>query len=463
MLSENKMAAFNIASTAIVASINFLTIPIFTRMLDTSGYGLVNIYVAWVQICTMIVGLQSQGSIGSAKANLADDEQSSYQLSVLVMSVFPFAGVMLGCCVFAAPLSNWLAMPAPLVICMPLQSFGAFLVSFFSMRFIFEKEAQKNLMISVGLCIASTALSIFLIVFAFPSADAFFGRVLGLMIPNLFIGLLLLAILIVRRGKSSIKVKYWRFCLVLSLPLVLHGLSQVLLSQTGKIAIQQMWDDSLAGIYSIAVVVVGLMSAIYNALNNAFVPFMYDDLAGKTTELVKRSHFTNYLTLFTEGSCAFVLLSPEILKVMSPESYWAAIDVLPLLVIGQYCVFLYSFPVNYEFYKMRTASVAVGTVLAAFLCVLLSFSLTSHLGMHGAAIATMIAYLALFLFHFCIARYRLGDRNYPARSLFGGLALVVVVAIGCYSLMDYVFARWAIGVCLLVAALFRIWRNKTIF
>jgi O-antigen/teichoic acid export membrane protein len=461
-LSENKMALFNILSTVIVAGINFITIPIFTRVLDTSGYGIISIYTAWVQICTIFIGLKADGSIGSAKANLKQDEQDSYHFSILVLSLVPFAVIMLLTVIFLDPLSQLLSMDSILVLLMVLQSFGAFVVSLFNMRFIFEKEAQKNFLVSVSLCLLTTFLSLFLIQFVFTGTDGYLGRAYGLMVPNLLLGIGLFVSLAFSK-KVHLDTKYWKFCLLLSVPLIFHGLSQLVLSQTGKIAIQQYYDNSLAGIYSIAVTIVSLLNSIYTALNNAFVPFMYDDLAGKTSEEIKQRHFRNYFLLFTLGTCAFAMMAPEVLRIMSTEAYWSATEILPYLTIGQYCVFIYSFPVNYEFYKMKTRSVAVGTILAAALNIVLAIALVPSYGMYGAAIATMISYLALFVFHFTIARYMLGDHNYSARYYVAGLAAVVAFSFLYYPLEGLVIVRWALGIVILAALGVRTLKTRTIF
>ena len=455
-VGENRMALYNIASTVLVAGINFITIPIFTRMLDTDGFGIVNVYAAWVQICTIFVGLKADGSIGSAHANLHEDEQDSYQLSCLLMGLLSFAVIMALCVAFIGPLSDLLSMDGLLVVSMVLQSFGAFVVALFSMRFIFRREPQKNFALSVGVAVATTLVSVALILSGVFGRDAYLGRVVGLSLPNLLLGIgLFLSFL--RKGVIP-KASYWKFCLALTLPLIFHGLSQLLLAQTGKIAIQQTQGNSAAGIYSIAVTVVSLMNAIYTALNNAFVPFMYDDLAGKSAPGKKKSHFRNYFSMFTLGTCAFALL-----KVLSTEAYWEATRFLPPLVLGQYCVFLYSFPVNYEFYRMQTRSIAVGTMGAALLNVALCAVLVPAFGMDGAACATAVAYLSLFAFHFAIARFLLGDRNYPARCFAGGLGAVALACTACYPAAGMPLLRWTVGIACLAAALVRIIKTRSIF
>lgn len=460
-VGENKMALYNIASTVLVAGINFITIPIFTRMLDTDGFGIVNVYTAWVQICTIFVGLKADGSIGSAHANLAKDEQDSYQLSCLLMGLLSFVVIMALCIIFIDPLSALLSMDGMLIIAMVLQSFGAFVIALFSMRFIFRKEPQKNFMLSVGVALATTLVSVVLILSGVFGGAAYLGRVIGLSLPNLVIGVGLFLVFL-RKGAEP-KASYWKFCLALTLPLIFHGLSQLLLAQTGKIAIQQAQGNSAAGVYSIAVTVVSLMNAIYTALNNAFVPFMYDDLAGKSAPGKKESHFRNYFGMFTLGSCAFALLSPEILKILSTEAYWGATRLLPPLVLGQYCVFLYSFPVNYEFYRMQTRSIAVGTVGAALLNVAMCLAFVPPYGMEGAACATAVAYLFLFAFHFFIARYLLGDRNYPARFFAIGLAVVAFACFACFPFAAMPLVRWIAGIACLVVALARMAKTRSIF
>ena len=461
-LTENRMALFNILSTVIIAGVNFFTIPIFTRMLDTDGYGIVNVYTAWVSIFVVFIGLKADGSIGSAKANLAEDEQDSYHLSILALSTVAFAIVLGFVLLLLDPLSRLLSLEPILVVCMVVQSFGTFVINLFSMRFIFSKQAQLNFAISVGVCLVTTIMSVALIFLVFTGDDAYMGRALGLCIPNAVVGVAL-GLGLAFRQRGGIRLKYWRFCLVLTLPLIFHGLSQLVLGQTGKIVIQQTSGDSLAGIYSIAVVIVGLLGSIYSALNNAFVPFMYDDLAGKTDGKIKQSHFRNYFTSFTLGTVAFVLIAPEILKLMSTDAYWSAIPLLPLLTIGQYCVFLYSFPVNFEFYSMKTRSIAIGTVLAAILNIVLTVALVPAFGMMGAAFSTMVAYLALFVFHFCIARFLLGDRNYPAWYYAGGLVFVLAASFACYPLSDLAVVRWALALVALFLVALRVYKTRSIF
>lgn len=104
--SENKTVFYNIVSTIVITGINFFTIPLFTRLLDTSGYGIVNVYASWVQITSILVGFKADGSIGSAKANLDEDEQDAYHVSILVLALVSFLAISLASVIFMGQVSR---------------------------------------------------------------------------------------------------------------------------------------------------------------------------------------------------------------------------------------------------------------------------------------------------------------------------------------------------------------------
>jgi O-antigen/teichoic acid export membrane protein len=461
--SESVLASYNILATVITAGIAFFTIPVFTRLLDTSSYGTYSLYNTWVQIFAIFVGLRAEGSVGPAQANLPEDEQDAYQFSVLLMSCVSFTAFLLLAILFGGAISEPLGITPELLVCVVVQSYGVFLVNFFNMRYIFKKQARRNFVISVLVAVSTTSLSIVLILLTPPSIDPYWGRVIGYMLPYVAIGVSLFVTFARKQRASEFSTAYWRFCLPLTIPLIFHGLSLLILAQSDQVIIKQFYDASAVGIYSLAVTISNLLNSIYRALNNAYVPFLYEDFAGKSAPGVKERHFDNYMRIFTTGTCAFLMLAPEVLKIMSDPSYWPAISVLPMLIVGQYCVFLYSFPVNYEFYRRQTRTVAFGTVCAAILNIVLNYAFIPSMSYYGAALATMVSYVGLFAFHYCSARFMLGDHNFPLRKYLLGAACVGAAVAIYYPLRDLVVARWAIGLALVVLMFGGIIRRRTIF
>jgi O-antigen/teichoic acid export membrane protein len=70
-------------------AIAFLTIPIFTRLLTTSEYGIVSTYLSYVTICSVIVSLSLGTSLRAAYVDYKTDIDA-YLSSVMFLSFLNF-------------------------------------------------------------------------------------------------------------------------------------------------------------------------------------------------------------------------------------------------------------------------------------------------------------------------------------------------------------------------------------
>lgn len=459
--SANSVALLNLLSTLIVSIINFLTIPLFTRLLGTEGYGIVSVYTTWAQVLMVVVGVQAVGTLASAQSSLPDHEQDAYQASVLQIAGVTTIALALVAVAWLPELSELLKLGEPVVLLVIVQSVGMYVANFFTMRFTLRREAQKSLVLSVSLAVLSVAASLMLVVMVYTGDNAYFGRILGMAVPYAVVGSLLYLRLTAANLKK-LSLKYWTFGLPLCLPLVFHGLSQIVLAHTDKIMLQRFSTQSAVGVYTIAFTVSHLLLVLWTALNNTWVPFYYEDLRGEAHEVLI-SRFRNYMILFTSITAAFMLVAPEIVKVVSPPEFWGAIPVLPPLIMGGYFMFLYSFPVNYEFYVRKTLPIAIGTSCAAIANIALNWVLTPRYGMLGTALATMTSYAALFVFHHVIVTVRYRYRQFPLGAYGGGIAAALLSAAAMYAWADLTVIRWTIGIGIVCAVATRMVRNRTVF
>ena len=71
-------------------AIAFITVPIFTRILTTEEYGIVNTYAAWVNLMAVVVGISLGNSIRNAFLEMGDE------LGKYISSIFTLATVNFG-------------------------------------------------------------------------------------------------------------------------------------------------------------------------------------------------------------------------------------------------------------------------------------------------------------------------------------------------------------------------------
>lgn len=460
----NSQVIFNLLSMVIVDGIAYVMISFFTRVLGPDGYGLVTLYTTWVQILTILTGIQVSGTISTAGVHFPQADKEKYLSSVFGLSSLSFAAVSALVLIFIKPISAFTGFSWPIIVMMLLQGYGMFTVATLNSKFIYSKEAQKNCLISVIVCLSTNILSVVLVLF-WPDAEYMYvGRMLGFAFPYALIGGLIL-LFAFRKGKTFYSKIYWKYCLTLCLPLIFHSLSQIILAQSDRVMIQKLMEDNAAvGIYGFIGTLVHILNVLYTALNNSYVPFFYEGLQNRDERYLKKSS-ANYRNLFTLLVLGFLLVSKEFVMLMSSKEYWSGLNVIPILVIGSLFVFLYSFPVNYEFYLKNSKSVAIGTCCSAVVNIVLNWFLIRSWGMIGAAVATAAAYIFLFVFHHIIAKIIDKEGQYRF-SLWFYLKSVIPVLAGCvlfYLLFDLWPVRWLLAVADGLYILYSVYKRKSIF
>lgn len=461
--NENALAFFNILGPVILNGINFFTVPIFTRMLGTENYGIVSIYTTWVQVFTIVMGIQTYGTISVARANFKENELKAYYSSTLFLSCLSSLSVAALVLIFINPVAVFMGTDRYIVVLMLLQSFGAYAINFATLKYTYSKQASKNFALSVTVSLLSVIISLILINFIPEFSDRYIGRIVGYAIPNIVIGVAF-SVLILTQGRTFFSKRYWKFCLPLCLPLIFHNLSQIVLSQSDRVMLQKILaDNSAVGIYSFIFTFSHILNIIWNALNNTWIPFYYDYVKEGDTETIERKS-KNYIFLYTILTVGFILLSPEVIKIFASEEFWRGTYLVPVMAFSCYMMFLYSFPVNFEFYHKKTSIIAVGTCGAAALNIALNLLLIPVWGITGAAVATTAAYTALFIFHQIIARYIVKNNyNYRFLQFLPGIVLVILGSAVFYLAMDFWYIRWALGAVLGVYLVVRVYRNRSIF
>lgn len=458
----NTMAFFNILGPVLLNGINFFTIPIFTRMLGTDNYGIYTIYATWVNVLTIFISLQVQGTLGVANIQLALEEKEKYCSSILTISMLSFVVCFAIVIIWMPQFSLFFGLAPSIVILMMFHALGMAFINFATTKFTYDKQAHKTFLVSVVVAISGIAMSLLFLYHIHDTKKLYLGRTYGSAIPYIILGVLL-GVLFFSKGRTGYNKKYWSFCLPLCLPLVFHGLSHLILGQADRVMLQKMSTDSMVGIYGFTATFANIMNIIYNAFNTTWVPFYYDDMKSGDIGNIK-SRTKNYIFVFTIISIGFVLLAPEVVKIFASREFWDGIILVPILVLGNFMMFLYSFPVNFEFYHRKTTLIAFGTGGAAIANCLLNYLLIPDFGMLGAAVATLLSYTILWFFHHLVAKYIIKEEY--AYKIQEFIPALIGMMLGCGAgiwLREFIFLRWGIAVLLGVILVIRVWKQKSIF
>lgn len=460
--SINQNAIANIVGLVVLNGVNFFTMPLYTNLLGAENYGVVSIYNAWVMLIAVIVGLQLHGAIGQAKLRFTSEQYPGYLSSSLGLSTLSFVVILAATIIFVEPIAYLMKLSSALVILMVINAFGSFCLSFTTTYFTFAKQPFKTMALSLVSVLVSLGLSVMFIFSAQSEAGKATGAIIGKAIPTIIFGFVFL-FLFLMKGKILYSKDYARFTLPLCLPIIFHALSQMILGQCDKIMLQPVVSAAEVGVYSFFVTFSHLINAIWNAFNNTWVPFYYDDVKNGAHALIK-AKTKNYIYFFTTVTLGFMLLAPEVAKWFSTEEFWGGVKLIPIMCVSMYFIFLYSFAVNFELYHCKTKTVALGTVGAALLNIVFNFIMIKLWGIYGAAIATLISYVALFVFHHTMAKHiGQGEYHYSYKTFAGGILAIAIGVVLFYTLIDLWYIRWGIGAILGVLLAVKTIKQKSIF
>jgi len=459
--SRNSITLFNILSTVILQGLAFFTGPIFSAVLGTNNYGIATTYFAWVQVASIVFSLQAAGTVALARTYYPLEDQPRYQSSVLSLSTISYVVFSAVTMVAVVLLSRWLNINVWMVAVGLIHGWGLYCVHFMNGKYVYEFKADKNFVLSTTVSVLTIGLSLLLIWLA-PAETNYWGRILGQAVVYGVVGLIIYAS-IIKSGKTFYNKEYWKFTLPIALPTVFHSLANIVLHQSDKIMLQNLISNSAVGIYALACTFSGVLNTIWSALNNSWVPFYYEYTRVNQIDEMKK-HARNYTELFTILSMGFVLLAREVFHLYAAESFWGGTDYIPLFALGYYFVFLYSFPVNYEFYYKKTKTVAVGTTCAAVCNIVLNYLFIKLWGVVGAVIATATAYSLQFTFHFIRAKQiNPGEFPFKLREFIPGLVAMAGTCLFYWFTRELWLVRWGVGCVLGVYLLLKIIKRKEIF
>lgn len=387
----------------LLQGVNFFTLPIFTRLLSVENFGIVSIYNTWLSILAIFICFQSHGSIGNARINYSENEFEEYVSNIILLSFIIFIFWILIFFIFKRNISQMINLSINVIWIMLVQSFFNTIIALKTTIYIFEQKAKEKILVSFINILFNIIFSILLIKYCY-SSQAYLGRIVGGALPTIFLGGYFF-IATIRKKVPKLNFKHWKFCLSLTIPIIFHGLSNIILGSADRLMLEKFKGFYETGLYSLIYNFGMIISMIWGALNSAWVPWYYENMKKNKTNLIKK-YSQNYLKFFTVICIGFLMLSPEVIQIMAPEIYWKGLNFLPFIVIGYYFNFLYSFPVNYEFYSRKTKYIAIATTGAAIINFALNLYFIPKYGSTGAAITTLISYLCMFIFHEMITRVK---------------------------------------------------------
>ena len=380
-------------------SISAITTPIFTRLMSTSEYGQYNVFNSWMSIITCFTTLNIYGGVYTQGLVKFESDRNRYAsafqgllftLSALWVIVYSIIHVWVNPSLDLTTTQGYLML---LIIWLS----GVFQLWAQEQRVQFKYRVLVLVTLIYSLLTPIIGIALIRI-----SNDKVTARILGVAIASVIAYTWQFFYQLIR-GKTFFSGRIWKYAFSLSLPLIPHYLSQMILNSSDRIMIKSMVGASEAGIYSLAYSVSLIMVMFNTSLLSTIEPWIYQKIKEKQIDHLPKVAYPAFLGI-AGVNLLLIMFAPEVIKIFAPVQYYEAIYVIPPVTMSVYFQFMYSFFALFEFYYEKTQYITIATLTGAVINIVTNYIFIRLFGYIAAGYTTLFCYIIYAFMHYIFMR-----------------------------------------------------------
>lgn len=408
-LFKNKYSALSISKKSIIwftlatiiqNGILFLVTPIYTRMLTGNEYGIYSVYQSWQQIISIIsiLALDRSITVGFIKFEKNRTEFLSAIQTLMTVLILAFSIIVY---IFSDFFVKIINLPIYIIILMFFVSLMNSSLANWSWFQRYTYSYKKLTIVTIFSTIIMQLVSIFCIYYV-----SFDNKGILLIIALSSTRLIMYGIIYISvfiKGKKVFKKEYWTFSLKYSIAIVPHALAQIILNSSDRIMIDKICGRSDAAYYGVTYSAAMVLNTIATSISSAIQPWFFEKI--KNRDYVSIKNVTNNLLLFSAMLSILVsLFAPEILSIMAPPDYKAALWVFPSIAASVYFNSMYLYFANFESYFEKPIYFSIATSTGAVVNIILNLIFIQIFGFVAAGYTTLFCYILFAVMHYIFMR-----------------------------------------------------------
>ena len=429
--------------------VSFITLPIVTAGLTQIEYGTYDLITILVSFFLPMVTLQIQAA---AFRFLLDYRENKEETDRVITNVFLFViSVSFFSLVLLFFILSFLSMAVRLLIC--LYFFCDILV--LSARQI-VRGLDNNMLYSFS-AVLESALNMILIVSTIKIGGGGITALMFSLTTATMAGLLILLIKgnFVERFDLSLADRALLFeMLHYSLPLVPHVLSDWILRLSDRIVITTFMGLEATAIYAVANKIPAILTLVQNTFSYAWQENASLASNDVDEDIYYTQMFQTVAKILSGATALLIAVTPVIFKILVKGDYEEAYRQMPILLLGMFFSIYSAFIGGIYVAHKKTKNMALTTMAAAGINLILDLLLINQLGIYAASISTLCSYIFLMV-------YRMWDIRkshkiiYKIKQLILYIFMMIVMCFLCWF-TDY----FANCIQFIIASLFATAVNK---
>lgn len=391
----------------LLKGISFATVPVFTRILSQKDFGIYNAFLGYEAILYILIGLALHSSLKNAyiKYNRDFDKYVS-SITILPIIITLIIGIIGYFCRYR--IGALINLDPNTIIWIVIHSYCSGVVIFYSSKIALTYNYKEYIKVSTVNAIGNVLVSI-LLIYTFFYSCRYMGRIIGSTIIYMLVaGYILYGFFRIER--PTFNKEYMQYALKVSIPIIPHGLAQILLLQSDRIMINAYIGNEEAAIYSFSYSIYSIVQITTNSLSTVFEPWFFRHMKNNPNNKERVIKIgTGIAVTIAFITLGLMIFSPEAILILGGKKYNDSFAcLLPVLFAGFFAM-TYSIPSVTEYYYEKTKYIAIGTTIAAALNAILNIVFIPQYGYIAAAYTTLISYIVYYLLHIAISKRLYGE------------------------------------------------------
>ena len=406
--------------------IQFFLVPLYTNVLSTADYGVVDLVTTIGMVLAPILLL----NINDGVMRFALDKGADFnKIMSIGLAAFIFC-LITGLVIFPiGNISNQLGNYSSYIYFYTISSAGNLLF------FGYLRGTEKLLQFSIGNIINAMLIASFNIFFLVIIKTGIAGYFLSYTLANFIcciyafiVGNVKEVILNFKLDKE-LMIKMLKYSVVL----IPNTFMWWIINSSDRVMITSFIGNSANGIYAISCKIPTLLSTIVTIFNTAWSYSAIKENDSYDRDEYNNSVYNGLVMLSVVIGAAMMLVMKPFLAVYVSKMYYKAWMFTPYLVVG--CVFLSiaSFLGAYYTVNKDSKGFLYSSSVAAAINLALNYLLIPKIGIAGAALATAISYIAVFLYRAVDTKKYIFINVFSKKHL---VSYILLMLIGCSMFIE---------------------------
>jgi len=383
-------------SSIINSAIPFIFLPLLTRILTPSEYGIIAMFQISVSVAYALVGLNLEAAI----ARKYYEEDSEFSFFVGTSTILSTISAIILSFVFwynSEFLSNLIQIPNEYIIFIIILAYFRFLMLVLLTVFQVQSKALFYGFFQILHSIFSVSLTLYLLYVIELTWEA---RIVGQLIAGFVIAILSLLTLIKSKNlKFKVSKNDLNYAISFGVPLIPHAIASVGLVVIDRYFLTKLIGLEATGVFTSGYQLGAIISLLTISFNNAFVPWLYENLNKNNLlinrKIVKLTYVYFVITILV--SILFIYLFPYIVKLFIGEKFYGINAYSNLIILGFTFQGMFIMVTCYLYYAKKTyiqSLISIGIVLIK---IPITYYAITYYGVAGAGWSFLITYALFFL------------------------------------------------------------------